>query len=414
MPSRCCTVFLVFFSAVVCANAADWTEFRGPTGQGLSTEEGLPVEWSRTKNVVWKVPTPPGWSSPLVARGKVYLTAAVPQDGGHSLRALCLDAASGKTVWEREVFREGPSSPRPHSKNSHASPTPLLEGERLYVHFGHQGTACLDQDGKIVWTNSDFTYPPVHGNGGSPILIDDVLVFSCDGATDPFIVALDKTSGKLRWKTNRKTDAYKKFSFSTPLAIEVKGQKQAISPGSDVVSALDPATGTEIWRARYKGYSVIPRPVFGHGLVFVCIGYDIPGLIAIRTDGSGDVTDTHIAWRMRQGAPHTPSPLLVGNELYTVSDGGIATCLDARTGKPHWQKRLGGAFSASPLHATGRVYFQSEDGVGIVLAAATTFRQLARNDLGERSLASYAAADGALFIRTEKHLYRIGKAQRRE
>jgi outer membrane protein assembly factor BamB len=410
MPSRFWTIFLISFSAALSsARAADWTEFRGPTGQGHSSEERLPVEWSKEKNVVWKVATPPGWSSPIVAGGKVYMTAAVPQAGGYSLRALCLDAGIGKKLWEREVFTEGADAPRIHSKNSHASPTPLIEGDHIYVHFGHMGTACLDRDGKIVWSNRDLTYRPVHGSGGSPILVDDMLIFSSDGASEQFIVGLDKTTGKVRWKTKRDTEAEKKFSFSTPLVIEVKGQKQLISPGSDVVHALDPATGKEIWHARYSGYSVIPRPVFGHGLLFVCTGYDVPGLVAIRPDGSGDVTETHIIWKMRQGSPHTPSPLLVGDELYTVSDGGVATCMDARTGKVHWQKRLGGAFSASPVHAGDKVYFQSEDGVGTVVAASTTFKQLGRNALGERTLASYAVADGALFIRTDRQLYRIGK-----
>jgi outer membrane protein assembly factor BamB len=396
------------------APAADWTEFRGPTGQGLSSEENLPVEWSTQKNVVWKVATPPGWSSPIIAGGKVYLTGAVALARGYSLRALCLDAASGKTLWEREVFTEGADAPRIHTKNSHASPTPLIEGDRIWVHFGYLGTACLDRDGKILWTNRDLAFRPVHGPGGSPILVDDLLVFSGDGASERFTVALDKVTGKLRWKTNRDTEADRKFSFSTPLLIEVKGQKQLISPGSDVVSALDPASGKEIWRVRYSGYSVIPRPVFGHGLLFLSTGYDAPSVLAIRPDGTGDVTETHVVWRMRQGAPHTPSPLLVGDELYTVADNGTASCVDARTGKIHWQKRLGGAFSASPVHAAGKVYFQSEDGVGTVVAAATTFKQLARNELGARTLASYAAADGALFIRTDKHLYRIGKAPRRQ
>jgi outer membrane protein assembly factor BamB len=400
---------LVLFSSLLAPlEAADWTEFRGPTGQGLSNEERLPVEWSDRKNVVWKVATPPGWSSPVVVGGKVYLTGAVSQEGGHSLRALGLSAADGKVLWDHEVFNEAAAAPRPHPKNSHASPTPLVEGDRLYVHFGHQGTACLDLDGKIMWTNRELTYRPVHGNGGSPILVEDLLIFSCDGGSERFIAALDKASGKVRWKTDREGDADRKFSFSTPLLIDVKGQKQVISPGSDVVCAYGPATGKELWRARYEGYSVIPRPVYGHGLVFLSTGYNVPNLLAIRPDGSGDVTATHIVWRQRQNAPHTPSPLLVGNELYTVSDGGIASCLDARTGKAHWQKRLGGAYSASPLCAAGKVYFQSEQGVGTVVAASTTFKQLAHNDLGERSLASYAAADGSLFIRTEHHLYRIG------
>jgi outer membrane protein assembly factor BamB len=356
------------------------------------------------------VPLPgSGWSSPVVCAGRVFLTTAVPTGrGDQSLRALALDARTGKVLWNAEVFRQQGAKASPiHGKNSHASATPVTDGQRLFVHFGHQGTACLDLEGKVLWTNRSLTYSPVHGNGGSPILAGDLLVFSCDGGDRRFVAALDKANGKVRWKTDREGEAAKTFSFSTPLLIEVSGQPQIISPGSSVVCAYEPATGKEIWRVRYEGYSVIPRPVFGHGLVFLSTGFEVPTLLAVRPDGRGDVTDTHVAWRLRKGAPHTPSPLLVGDELYLVSDGGIATGVDARTGRERWQKRIGGSYSASPLAADGKVYFQSEEGVGTVIEAGTAFKQLARNDLGERSLASYAAADGALFIRTAGHLYRV-------
>src|SRR6185437_5702085 len=236
-------------------------------------------------------------------------------------------------------------SPRIHGKNSHASPTPLVRGERLFVHFGHQGTACLDLEGKVLWKNTSLHYAPVHGNGGSPILVDDSLVFSCDGGDKRFIVALNVVNGEVRWKTDRTIEASRKFSFSTPLLIVVDGKKQIISPGSNVVCAFDPATGHEIWRVRYDGYSVIPRPVYGQGLLFICTGYNTPSLLAIRPDGKGDVTDTHVVWKTRKAVPHTPSPLLVGEELYFVSDSGQASCLDARTGQVHWQERLGGNYS---------------------------------------------------------------------
>jgi outer membrane protein assembly factor BamB len=190
--------------------------------------------------------------------------------------------------------------------------------------------------------------------------------------------------------------------------IEVNGRKQIISPASDVVTAYDPANGKEIWWVRYSGYSVIPRPVYGHGLLFLSTGYDRPSLLAIRADGKGDVTDTHVVWKSNKAAPHTPSPLLSGDELYTVSDSGQACCRDARTGDIHWQERNGGTYSASPLYAGGKLYFQSEQGTGVVVRASKEFKVLANNAVGERSLASPAAAGGALFIRTEKHLYRIG------
>jgi outer membrane protein assembly factor BamB len=395
------------------AAAEDWPQFRGPTGQGIAGDGSYPVEWSTTKNVAWKQAIPGrGWSSPVVCAGRIFLTTAVPVKGSaagdQSLRALCLDARSGKILWDNEVFLlDGKKAPPIHSKNSHASPTPIADGRRLYVHFGHQGTACLDLEGKVLWRNTELTYAPVHGSGGSPVLVEDALIFSCDGSDKQLVAALDRQSGKVLWRTDRECTYYKKFSFSTPLAIEVKDQKQVVSPFSGAVCAYDPATGGEVWRVRYDGYSVVPRPVFGHGLVFVSSAFDHPTLLAIRPDGQGDVTDTHVAWTLTKGAPNSPSPLLVGDELYLVSDHGVATCLDGVTGKVHWQERLGGTYSASPLYADGKVYFQDEAGTGVVIKAGTRFERLAQNALEEPSLASYAAADGALFIRTEKHLYRV-------
>jgi outer membrane protein assembly factor BamB len=390
----------------------NWPEFRGPTGQGIATPQGLPLHWTETEHVAWKVPIEGlGWSSPIILDGRIYLTTAVPlKDGGpneESLRALCLDARTGKQLWETEVFEQrGPTASKIHGKNSHASPTPLTDGKRLFVHFGTHGTACLDLNGKVLWRNQELKYAPVHGNGGSPILVDKRLIFSCDGRDVQFVVALDADTGKIRWKTERGIDVPKTFSFSTPLAIEFGGRKQIVSPGPGAVFSYD-LDGRELWRVRYNGYSVIPRPVFDGERVFVSSSYDNPVVFAIRPDGKGDVTDTHVAWKLDKGGPHSASMLVVGTELYFVSDNGIAQCLDARTGDVHWKERVGGNYSASPLYADGRIYFQSEQGEAIVLKAGTTFEELARNPLPERTLASCAVSDGALFLRTDKHLYRI-------
>jgi outer membrane protein assembly factor BamB len=399
-------IAFLFFIPILAS--ADWPEFRGPTGQGHAEASGLPLEWSSSKNVAWKQAIPgKGWSSPVIVKGRIYLTTAETTSGSKepSLRALCLDAVSGKVLWNTEVLRGQPASV--HSKNSHASPTPIFDGERLYVHYGHDGTAAVSQDGTVLWKQTELRYEPRHGNGGSPISVDDLLVFSMDGTDHQFLVALDRSSGKIRWKTDRRSEAIKRFSFSTPLLITHGGRRQIVSPASDFVAAYNPADGAELWRVRYEGYSVIPRPVYAHGLVFVVTGYESSSVLAIKPDGVGDVTDTHVAWRLRRNAPHTPSLLCVGNELFMVSDAGVASCFDARSGLVHWQQRLGGNYSASLIQADGKVYFLSEEGVGTVIKAAKQFEQLAVNKLGERTLASYAVADGALFIRSETHLYRI-------
>jgi outer membrane protein assembly factor BamB len=394
------------------ARAQDWPEFRGPTGQGLSEAKGVPVEWDATTNVAWKTPLPGrGWSSPVLVGGRVYLTNATGDDKRPSLRALCIDAQGGKVLWDTELFRPDPAATQAlHKKNSQASPTPIVAGGTMYAHFGHLGTAALDLSGKVLWRQV-VEHQPAHGNGGSPALVDDLLVFNCDGVADPFVVALDAKTGQTRWQTPRNTPARQQFSAGTPIAVEVDGATQIVSPGSGFVGGYDPRDGRELWRVGYgEGYSVITRPAYADGVLVLSSGYNEPVTIAIRPAGArGDVTKTHVAWQNQKAAPNTPSPLIVGAEVFLVSDGGIATCVDLATGKVHWTERLDGNFSASPVHAEGRVYFQSEAGMGYVVRAAKTFELLAENDLEEPSLASYAVTDGALFIRTAKHLWKIGR-----
>jgi len=392
--------------------ADDWPEFRGPTGQGHATAKGLPTEWSPAKNVAWKTAVAgAGWSTPAIAGGTVYLTTGVADGaGGVSLRALAFDAQTGAPRWETEVFAATEASVQPmHAKNSPASPTAIVADGRVYVHFGHHGTAALDLAGKVRWRQNALGYDPVHGNGGSPVLVDGKLVFTADGAKAPFVAALHAATGELAWKTPRNTTVKQNFSFATPLVITVAGRTQIIAPGSGAVTALDPADGRELWRVRYGGgYSVVPRPVFAQGLLFVATGFMRADLLAIRPDGAGDVTDTHVAWRTTKGAPLTPSVVAVGEELYGVSDAGLATCWDAKTGTVHWQEKIDGNYSASPIANNGKIYFLSENGIGTVVAAEKTYRKIAVNKFEERALASYAVADGALFARTEKHLWRIG------
>ncbi|MEP7307789.1 MAG: PQQ-binding-like beta-propeller repeat protein [Acidobacteriota bacterium] len=388
------------------AHAEDWTQFRGPTGQGHSSERGVPVEWSESRNVVWKTRVPgTGWSSPVVADGRVWLTSAVKDRGG-SLRAVAFDVETGRELVNTEVFRPRRSDPL-NAKNTLASPTPIVEGDRVYVHFGDDGTAALTTGGEIVW-KIRMSYDSQHGNGGSPVLYRDLLIVSCDGSDQAFVVAIDKATGKIRWKTSRRQPWDQ--AYTTPLVIRVGDRDQLVSVGAYRAAAYDPESGKEIWRVSYAdGFSNVPRPVFGHGLVYIATGFQQPLLIAVRPDGTGDVTKTHIAWTLRRSAPLTPSPLLVGDELYIVNDGGIASCLDAATGTLQWQQRLGGNFSASPVFADGRIYFLSEEGIATVLSPGKEFHKLAANALDGATLASMAVSGGSIFIRSHTHLYRIAQ-----
>jgi outer membrane protein assembly factor BamB len=409
MASRFILLLLLFSTA---ATAADWPEFRGPTGQGHSTETGLPAEWSEARNVLWKVPVHGrGWSSPVVSGGLVWLTTSIEEREPASLRALAYDAATGREVVNVELFQHRIGTYL-NPKNSYASPTPIVEGDRVYVHFGAFGTAALTTSGEIVW-KTRLPYQSQHGNGGSPALFRGLLIVSCDGADQAYVVALDKNTGKVRWKTSRRNPWDQ--AYSTPLVIRVGSQDQIVSVGAYRVAAYEPETGREIWRVDYDdGFSNVPRPVYGRGLVYIATGFQTPSLIAIRPEGSGNITDTHVVWRLQRAAPHTPSPLLVGDELYIVSDIGVATCLDAVTGETRWIQRIGGNYSASPLYADGRIYFLSEEGVATVIAPGREFRRLATNVLDGATLASIAVANGSFYIRSQSHLYRIGLSARPE
>ncbi len=379
----------------------EWPQFRGPHAQGHASGTHLPITWSESENIAWKVAVDGrGWSSPVIRSNQIWMTAAT--DEGRSLRAVCRDTDTGRLKHNVEIFRlEDPGSI--HSKNSHASPTPVLQDDRVYVHFGAHGTACLSSSGQILWRTEPWPYNHRHGPAGSPVLQDDLLIFSCDGTDVQFVVALDKRTGQVCWKTDREGP----MAYSTPLVIRAAGVLQLVSPGGDQIVSYDPLTGDVIWRFRYTGYSVVPRPVFGHGLIYFSSGFNDAVLYAIRAGGRGDVTDTHLAWERSRGAPHTPSPLLVGGELYIVSDNGVATCLDAVHGSEHWRKRIGGNFSSSPVLADGHIYLLNEEGVMTVITPGTEYQELAKNRLEGRTLASPAVVGRAMFLRSETHLYRI-------
>ena len=396
---------LLWLAQAVSRATEDWPQFRGPGGQGHSTEQGLPIEWSETKNVAWKTAVPGrGWSSPVVAGGRVWLTTATSVKKDTSLRLMAFDVQSGQPSLDVEVFKI-PGTALQNPKNSHASPTPIVEGDRVYVHFGAQGTAALSTAGASVW-KTQLPYESQHGNGGSPELAGDYLIVNCDGFDEAFVVALDKKTGKTKWRADRREPHSQ--AYSTPLAIQAAERAQVVSVGAFNAVAYDPQNGKEIWRVSYPdGFSNVPRPVYGDGLVFIATGFNQPSLLAVRPDGKGDVTKSHIAWKLTRGAPLTPSPIVVGDDLYVVSDNGIASCLDAKTGAVRWQQRLGNGFSASPVFADGRLYFLDEDGRTVVLKPGPAAEPLAVNVLEGPALASIAVAEKSLFIRTGTHLYRI-------
>jgi outer membrane protein assembly factor BamB len=378
-----------------------WPQFRGPDGQGHASARDLPLTWSENQNVAWKVAMSGlGWSSPVIRAGQIWFTTAV--DDGRSLRAVSFDQQTGRALHDVEVFAvEKP--PQIHELNSHATPTPIIGGDRVYVHFGGNGTACLATDGTIVW-KVKLEHQTSYGPASSPVLCDQVLIVPCQGTDARYTAALDKRTGEVRWKLPHSG----RNSESTPLLIETAAGRQLVSNLADRVVAVDPETGHELWSVEQGGnFAQVPRPVYGHGLVFVCGGYYNPLVQAIRPDGRGDVTTTHVAWTLREAVPQNPSPLVVGDELYLFSDKGIASCLDATTGELRWRKRVGKGGYASPLFADGRIYFFNDDSETIVVAPGRQLQQLAANRLEGRMFASPAVSGRALFFRTDTHLYRI-------
>ncbi|MDZ7616248.1 MAG: PQQ-binding-like beta-propeller repeat protein [Patescibacteria group bacterium] len=400
------------FASVLAWAGETWPEFRGPTGDGHSDCRGVPVTWSETENVAWKTAIPGrGWSSPVIWRDQIWLTTATPD--GKEMFAVCVDRETGEIVRNVKVFDV--ANPEPIAAiNSYASPTSVVEEGRVYHHYGTYGTACMDTaTGQILWTRRDLNCDHHEGPGSSPILFGNLLIVHVDGRDVQYVVALDKLTGRTVWKTDRSVD-YSPYStnqrkaYSTPQVITANGQTQLISPGPKAMMGYNPRTGEELWKVRYHGWSMVARPLFGHGLVFMVNDYDRPELLAVRPDGQGDVTDSHVAWAIRRGMPSQPSFLLIGDLRYLVNNGGIAYAIDAKTGEEIWRSRLDGDFSASPIYADGRIYFFSRDSVATVIEPGREFKKLAVNHLdGQQMLASPAVAGSALFVRSEGHLYRI-------
>ena len=407
--------YLAFLSGVDCLRG-DWPQFRGPDGQGHSDQTGIPIHWKEGENITWKTAVPgQGWSSPVIAGDQVWMTSA--EADGKSLHAICIDKRSGKLLHNVEVLTPQDAGPL-HRLNGYASPTPVLDGERVYTHFGPRGSVCLDTTGKIIWKNNSFKYNVIQGAASSPILHGDLLILTCDGIDNQFIVALDKRTGKIKWKQPRahleaaaKKRSIAKMSYSTPLIQRINGVPLLVCSGADHVASYDLKTGAEIWWMPYDGFSIVGRPSYGNGLFYVVgsIRQDHFCVYAVRP-GKGRLRDDQIVWQRSISIPHVSSPLLVGRELFVVHDGGVASCVDALTGKEHWRERLGGNHDASPVEIRGRIYFCNREGKTTIAAASDKFEVLAINQLKGTFKASPAIADGALFLRSDTHLYRIEKS----
>lgn len=405
---------------------ANWTQFRGPGGQGHSDATDLPVKWSETKNVKWKTAIHDlGWSSPVVFGDQIWLTTATKD--GKQMFVVCVDRNNGKILLDRKLHDNANPEPLGNSTNCYGSPTPVIEDGRVYIHFGSYGTTCINtKTFDQIWQRTDLPCLHYRGPGSSPIIFEKTLILTMDGIDHQYMVALDKTNGQEVWKKDRGTDFgdlqpdgkprangdFRK-AYCTPIIVKVDGKLQMIIPSSKAAYAYDPRTGKEIWKVRYKGFSNASMTVYGGGLAFVNTGFGKPDLWAVKPNATGDITNSHVAWKLRRNVPKKPSPLLIGEHLFMCDDGGVASCVEAKTGKQVWTNRIGGRaakYSSSPLYAGGHVYYGSEGGVTTVIKPNTKkFELVAENKLDAGFMASPAAVGKALYLRTKTHLYRIEK-----
>lgn len=429
-----------FATALACATTwpligagPNWPQWRGPDGQGVSTETSLPTTWSATNRIAWKTAIPGrGHSSPIVWGSRVFLTTAIEgdpvpghaaakhviegqpyihpdsvnADRRHTLKVLALDTNSGKILWEQTSY-DGPMFDGRHRRGSFASATPVTDGEGVYVFFGAEGAYAYEVDGKLRWKADVGKIKTIGlGTASSPVLHRDLLILQCDDdeGTDSFMVALNKRTGKEAWRVKRPVQV----SWSSPVLVQAGGRTELVTSGSELVVGYDPATGQERWRAKGVESNAIHTPLVGEGLVIATAGFPNKRVIAIRPGGSGDVTATHVAWRYEKGTAYVASPILYDGLIYLLTDGGVITCLDAKTGAVKYEggrPPKPGKFISSPVAFDGKLLLTSDTGDTFVIKAGPTFEVLGTNSIGEGVNASLALADGRIYIRADEHLY---------
>ncbi len=408
---------LIIIVLVTLSSAADWPRFRGPNGQGRSEADDLPATWSEDANIAWKTPIPgEGWSSPVILDGQIWMTTAV--EHGKSLRALCVDEQSGKVIHNVEVFAPGKPSGI-NERNTHASPTPVIEPGRVYVHFGNMGTACLATDtGKVFWRTTDLHFRLTHGPASSPILFQNLLILQFDGPKEKVVIALNKQNGEVVWQRHRsapyRENTLNHQAHTTPVVAKFRDGWQLITVAADQTHAYNPLTGDELWHVRYEGFANVACPILSRAkasddsdAAFIVTGFGKTELWKIRLDGKGNVSESNVLWRARKQMPKLPTPVLVDGRIYMVNDQGVALCLDAETGERFWETRLGGNYSASPVFGDGKVYFASEDGKVTVMQPGEKPAIVGENQLAGRIKATPAIVGRGIFVRTDQHLYRI-------
>ena len=414
----------------------EWTQFRGPDGQGVSQAIGLPMTWTETENIVWKAAIPgEGHSSPVISGDQIWLTTAIAEQlseaemqerlsavknsqglllaGTLRLQAVCISRTSGEVLHNITLLTVEKPEPK-HALNSYASPTPVISGNRVFFHFGTYGTVAVNREtGELLWKNDSLKLEHQNGPGSSPIVWQDFVIVHLDGTDTQSIAALKCATGEVAWQTKRSgqmdpTPELQK-AYGTPLLVELEDRPLVISQAANWVYGYDARDGKEIWKASYGklGFSTVPRPVVRGDTVYVATSYMQSRLLAVKMTGEGDVTGTHIAWMSDKQIPQKPSMILLGENIYFVSDAGIVRCLNAENGDEKWFSRLAGDYSASPLAAEGRIYFFNQDGVCTVLKAGDTFEVLAKNPLDSAIMASPAVAGKSMFVRTATALYRI-------